>query len=124
MIWYKTGDKCSIDEDGFITIVDRYSRFAKLAGEMISLSAVESKIEQIVDDKDDINFVVVNIPDDKKGEKIVLLIDKEIIDIKEKIASLDINPLWIPTQIEVVPQIPLLGSGKVDFKSAKKMVAG
>ena len=122
MIWYKTGDKCSIDEDGFITIVDRYSRFAKLAGEMISLSAVESKIEQIIDDKDNINFVVVNIPDDKKGEKIVLLIDKEIIDIKEKIASLDINPLWIPTQIEVVPQIPLLGSGKVDFKSAKRMV--
>ncbi|MGE3593756.1 MAG: AMP-binding protein [Arcobacter sp.] len=70
--YYITGDKGKIDEDGFITIVDRYSRFAKLGGEMISLGAVEEKISRLLELKDDssVDFIVTSVEDEKKGEKI------------------------------------------------------
>lgn len=121
-IWYKTGDKGHIDEDGFITIVDRYSRFAKLAGEMVSLTAVENKIYECLEGMEDIKLVCVNIPDEKKGEKIILVIDKNIEDLKSKLIDFGINPLWIPSVIKVVEQVPVLGTGKIDFKGAKDLV--
>ncbi|MEA3384644.1 MAG: acyl-[ACP]--phospholipid O-acyltransferase [Campylobacterota bacterium] len=121
-IWYKTGDKGHIDEDGFITIVDRYSRFAKLGGEMVSLTAVENKIYEYLGDNNETKLVCVNIPDDKKGEKIVLVIDKEIENLKQELISFQINPLWLPSEIKVVEHIPILGTGKIDFKTAKTQV--
>ncbi len=120
-IWYKTGDKGHIDEDGFITIVDRYSRFVKVAGEMISLSAVENKIYEAINSGEDIKLVTVNLPDEKKGEKIVLLINRDIENLKQKLIDFKIEPLWIPSEIKVVENIPLLGSGKIDFAGAKKL---
>ncbi len=120
-IWYKTGDKGHIDEDGFITIVDRYSRFAKVAGEMISLTAVENKIYEAINSKEDIKLVTVNLPDEKKGEKIVLLINQEIEDLKQKLLDFKMETLWIPSEIKVVENIPLLGSGKIDFSGAKRL---
>jgi len=121
-IWYKTGDKGHIDEDGFITIVDRYSRFAKLGGEMVSLTAVENKIYEYLGDSTDIKLVCVNLPDEKKGEKIVLVIDKQIDSLKQELIKFGINPLWIPSDIEVVDKVPVLGTGKIDFKGAKTLV--
>ena len=120
--WYKTGDKGHIDEDGFITIVDRYSRFAKLAGEMVSLTAVENKIYESLSSHEDIKLVCVNISDEKKGEKIILLIDKEIENLKSKLIEFGMNPLWLPSVIKVVDQIPILGTGKIDFKGSKDLV--
>ena len=121
-IWYKTGDKGHIDDDGFITIIDRYSRFAKIAGEMVSLTAVENKIYEYLGDDEDIKLVCVNLPDDKKGEKIVLVIDKEIENLKSELIEFGINPLWIPSEFKVIETIPVLGTGKIDFKSAKEML--
>ena len=118
--WYKTGDKGRIDSDGFITIVDRYSRFAKIGGEMVSLSAVEGFLHGVFADED-VKIVCTNVPDEKKGEKIVLLMDKEISDLKERIINAGINPLWIPGNIMVVDEMPLLGSGKIDVNGAKEM---
>lgn len=118
--WYKTGDKGRLDEDGFITIVDRYSRFAKIGGEMVSLTAVEGFLHHVFLDSD-VKMVCTNVPDDKKGEKIVLLLDNEIDGLKEKIIAAGINPLWIPAKIVVVDQMPLLGSGKIDVKGAKEL---
>ncbi|RLA18554.1 MAG: acyl-[ACP]--phospholipid O-acyltransferase, partial [Gammaproteobacteria bacterium] len=69
--WYKTGDKGHLDKDGFLTIVDRYSRFAKIGGEMISLGAIESSINATL--PEDVETLTTAIPDDKKGEKVVLL---------------------------------------------------
>ena len=71
--WYKTGDKCIITEEGFVKILGRYSRFAKLGGEMISLTAVELRIGEtkILDGKE---FAVTAVPDSSKGERIVLLV--------------------------------------------------
>jgi len=120
-LWYKTGDKGHIDEDGFITIVDRYSRFAKVAGEMISLTAVENKIYEVCHKEEDLKLVTVNLPDEKKGEKIVLLINKNIDNLKQKCIEFGMEPLWIPSEIKLVENIPLLGSGKVDFAGAKRL---
>ena len=123
-IWYKTGDKGHMDEDGFVTIVDRYSRFAKLGGEMVSLSAVENKIYEYLSKKDEensIKLVCVNIPDEKKGEKIVLIIEEEIDNLKQELISFGMNPLWIPSVIDV-STVPVLGTGKIDFKGAKDKV--
>ncbi len=121
-LWYKTGDKGHIDNDGFITIVDRYSRFAKLGGEMVSLTAVENKIYEYLGDSEDIKLVCVNIADEKKGEKIVLIIDKEIDNLKSKLIEFGMTPLWIPSIIMFKNDIPILGTGKINFKGAKDMV--
>jgi len=120
--WYKTGDKGHIDEDGFITIVDRYSRFVKVAGEMISLTAIENKIYEAIHSKEDIKLVALNQADEKKGEKIVLLINQEIENLKQKLIEFGMEPLWIPSEIRIVENIPLLGSGKIDFAGARKLL--
>lgn len=123
--YYITGDKGKIDEDGFVTIVDRYSRFAKLGGEMISLGAIEEKISKLIELKEDslIDFIVTSIEDEKKGEKIVLLIshveNKYILELKEKILKNFENKLMIPNEIKIVQDIPKLGSGKKDFNASK-----
>ncbi len=119
--WYITGDKGRLDEDGFLTIVDRYSRFAKVAGEMVSLGLVEGEIAKILGEHDQV--AVAALPDAKKGEKLVLLLegDMELNDLKEKIKSLEMNPLFVPSEYFKVEELPQLGTGKADFKGAKKL---
>ncbi len=122
--WYRTGDKGHVDEDGFLTIVDRYSRFAKLGGEMVSLSAVEQQVRQILQNPE-LELVAVNLPDDKKGEKIVLLIagvhDEALI--KRQLLEGGMNPLMIPATIRSLNAIPKLGSGKTDFGNARQIAS-
>ncbi len=120
--WYKTGDKGHVDEDGFLTIVDRYSRFAKLGGEMVSLTAVEQQVRQILGDAE-LELVAVNLPDDKKGEKIVLLMAGAYDEaaVKRKLLEGGMNSLAIPSTIRSLAEIPKLGSGKTDFGSARKV---
>ncbi|HBO39031.1 MAG TPA: acyl-[ACP]--phospholipid O-acyltransferase [Pasteurellaceae bacterium] len=119
--YYKTGDKGHIDENGFVTIVDRYSRFAKVGGEMISLGSVEENLAQVFSDES--VFVAVAVNDEKKGESIVLLIKSELgeNEINERIKSLNIPPIMLPSHVFPVDDIPMLGSGKVDFKGAKSL---
>ena len=126
-VYYITGDKGRLDEDGFLTIVDRYSRFAKLGGEMISLGAVEEKISKILTLGEDssVDFIVTSVEDEKKGEKIVLLIsgvnEEFVTNLKEKMISSFDNKLMIPSTIKIVDEIPKLGTGKKDFKGAKEL---
>src|SRR5690606_3570567 len=75
--WYVTGDKGYIDADGFLFIIDRYSRFAKIGGEMVSLGQVEQAIHEAIGNPD-IEVVAVAVPDSKKGEKIVVLLEADI----------------------------------------------
>lgn len=115
--YYKSGDKGHIDKDGFLSIVDRYSRFAKIAGEMISLSSLEEEIKQVIDPE--IDFMCVALSDDKKGEKIVLLHTSTELDIKTLINKSKILPIAHPHTYFTVDEIPKLGSGKSDFYTAK-----
>ena len=117
--WYITGDKGFIDSDGFLSIVDRYSRFAKIAGEMVSLSSAEKTIQQAVPDISD--CVTVNIPDPKKGEAIVLLAISELTsnDIITQLRKSKINSLLMPSYVFCVAETPKLGSGKTDFYQSK-----
>ena len=120
--WYRTGDKGHLDEDGFLTIVDRYSRFAKIGGEMISLTTVEEEILDACNDKD-LEIAATCLPDQRKGEKIVLLatnnLDKN--QLKKLLSDAKVNPLYYPAQVLIVEEIPKLGSGKTDFGATKKI---
>lgn len=120
--WYMTGDKGHLDEDGFLTIVDRYSRFAKIGGEMISLTAVEEQVRGALAEPE-LELAAVNLPDAKKGEKIVLLVEKEVDGdrLLRSMSAAGYNPLSFPAEIRTVEKIPKLGSGKTDFKAAKEL---
>ncbi len=119
--YYKSGDKGHLDEDGFIFIVDRYSRFAKVGGEMISLGSVEASIAKIVQERAE--FIAVNVPDEKKGEMVVLLFkaDFDAKTFEDQVKASEMIPLMMPSSYLKVDELPLLGSGKADFKGAKKM---
>ena len=119
--WYKTGDKGHLDPDGFLTIVDRYSRFAKIGGEMVSLGAIEGSISRVL--PEEVEVLTTAVPDGKKGEQVVLLyagaIDQDAI--KDAIEKSGLNPLMRPSTLIPLEAIPKLGSGKSDFTKAKQI---
>ena len=121
--WYKTGDKGQLDEDGFLYILDRYSRFAKIGGEMVSLATVETIARELAREQD-IQVAAVTLPDDKKGEKIALLYaDSEMSneDFMQSFKNSDCARIAIPSEFIKVADLPLLGSGKIDFVAAKQL---
>lgn len=124
--WYITGDKGHVDEDGYLTIVDRYSRFAKVGGEMISLSEVETTVVDALlqSGAEERDVIAANIPDDKKGETIILVVDKplELSALRQALLEYGCNPLLIPSDVVTLAVLPTLGSGKVDFTQAKQQV--
>lgn len=120
--WYDTGDIVTVDENRYISIKGRCKRFAKIGGEMVSLLAVEMVIEKRWP-----GFVsgVVNIPDSKKGEKIVLITTCKTVTKEELIMAFKdagVTELGLPSIIMTTDQPPLLGSGKFDYVAAKEMV--
>ncbi len=121
--WYKTGDKGALDEDGFLSIIDRYSRFAKIGGEMVSLGAVEDAITRIIDDEGT-EIAAVAVPDEKKGEKIVLIFSGDIVGavLKQKLLEHGMDPLMLPGAFLKVEAIPKLGSGKTDVARTRTLV--
>ena len=126
--WYMTGDIAKIDEDGFITITDRLSRFSKIAGEMVPHQKIEDELHKIIETNDRV-FVVVAMPDERKGERLLVLhtplngIDRR--QLWQKLGGRNLPNLWIPAEKDFieVPEIPVLGTGKVDLKRSKLMAA-
>ncbi len=121
--WYITGDIASIDEDGFIRITDRLSRFSKIGGEMVPHIKVEEAINHVLGDQ---RCVVTAIPDEQKGEHLVVLYTHNEVtaaEIWEKLCQTDLPKLWIPKRenIYCIEAIPMLGTGKADLKTAKMM---
>lgn len=117
--WYDTGDIVRIDEDGFVFILGRAKRFAKIAGEMISLTAVETELNNLWPGK--IN-AIVNIPDEKKGEQLVLFTtqkDAERSAILKDFKENGLSDLAVPKKIIISEEIPLMGTGKVDYVKLK-----
>jgi acyl-[acyl-carrier-protein]-phospholipid O-acyltransferase / long-chain-fatty-acid--[acyl-carrier-protein] ligase len=122
--WYQTGDKGKLDEDGYLTILDRYSRFAKLGGEMVSLTSVEDAIiNELQLDDEQSEILAVATPDLKKGEQITLLytMDADPDELRKQINASSMNNLQKPQNYFKVDGIPKLGSGKTDFTAAKKL---
>ena len=118
--WHDTGDIVSIDAQGFIRILGRAKRFAKIAGEMVSLSAVEATAAELWPNA---ISVVVTLPDARKGERLVLMTTEQRAT-REAFASharaRGTADLALPSEVKVVEQIPLLGSGKPDYVAAQR----
>ena len=122
--WHDTGDIVTIDHEGFVTIKGRAKRFAKIGGEMISLAAVESLTSELWPDA---QSAVVAEPDPRRGERLVLVTEKEDATraafqayAKAKGAS----DLMAPAEVMVVDKLPVLGSGKADLVSVARLVMG
>ncbi|MDR1133636.1 MAG: AMP-binding protein [Synergistaceae bacterium] len=121
---YDTGDIVTIDEDGFITIIGRAKRFAKIGGEMVSLAYVEEAVQEVWPDEP--HAAVSLSGDDSKGESIVLLTERKNADREELRAALAKNgmaEIAIPKKVIVVDALPRIGVGKVDYKTAANMAA-
>lgn len=122
--WYKSGDKGYQDKDGFLTIIDRYSRFAKIGGEMISLAAVEQALVEVLGGNSE--YLVCNEPDPSgKGEKLVLLLASEADtekDVMQQIRKSSLPALMQPKRVCIVAALPKLASGKLDLQAAKKLI--
>jgi acyl-[acyl-carrier-protein]-phospholipid O-acyltransferase/long-chain-fatty-acid--[acyl-carrier-protein] ligase len=120
--WYVTGDIAAIDEDGFIAITDRLSRFSKIAGEMVPHVKIEEEILAALEVSDPV-CAVTAVPDERKGERVVVLYtgDIDVDQLWRKLNERDIPKLWIPKKdcFCKVDTIPLLGSGKLDLKKIR-----
>ncbi len=124
--WYNTGDVGRIDEDGFLTITGRLSRFAKIAGEMAPLEKIEEDMHTILGATDRL-LAVTTAPDVKKGERLIVLhlpcLPIPIADLTTKLCERGLPNLWIPDDRDfyAVPEMPVLGSGKLDLRRLKEL---
>ncbi len=123
--WYNTGDIASMDNDGFMTITDRLSRFSKIGGEMVPHIKIEETLHQIADLTEQ-TFVVTAVPDKNKGERLVVIHKMDPEQLKgviEKLSTSGLPNLWIPKQDSFyqVETIPVLGTGKIDLKGVRDL---
>ena len=121
--WHDSGDIVTIDDDGFISIRGRAKRFAKIAGEMVSLPAVEGYAAALWPDAD---HAVVTRPDARKGEQLVLFTTHRDADARSLQAwarANGVTELMVPRDIRMLEALPVLGTGKLDYVSMQKAAA-
>ena len=122
--WYITGDVAQLDEDGFITITDRLSRFSKIAGEMVSHVHLEEALHQALGSLEQ-RLVVTAVSDHKKGERFVVLhldLGLEVDELLKRVRFSGLPALWVPRREHFyqVEALPVMGSGKLDLKLVKQ----
>ena len=126
--WYVSGDIGRLDEDGFLWIEGRQSRFSKIGGEMVAHAVIEQKVEAIchAHGEAEARAVVMGVRDEAKGEKLVLLTTSSLPPetFRSVLAETGLPNLWIPRKIHHVDAIPTLASGKLDLKECQKLADG
>jgi acyl-[acyl-carrier-protein]-phospholipid O-acyltransferase/long-chain-fatty-acid--[acyl-carrier-protein] ligase len=123
--WYITGDIATLDEDGFLSITDRLSRFSKIGGEMVPHGRVEEALQQAANTDIQV-FAVTGIPDERKGEQLAVLHtldESQIPGLVTTLAANGLPNLFIPprTNFIKVDALPVLGTGKMDLRSLKRI---
>ena len=125
--WLKTGDIGRFDEDGFLYIEGRLSRFSKIGGEMVPHETIESKIVDLLglSGRDERPLAVMGVQDEAKGEALVLLsaVDIDLAQLRSKLQEAGVPNLWIPKHVQRVEAIPVLASGKLDLKKCQGLIA-
>src|SRR6184192_2429663 len=125
--WLKTDDIGRFDEDGFLYIEGRLSRFSKIGGEMVPHETIEQKIIDLLElsGRDERPLAVMGVQDEAKGEALVLLsaVDIDLAELRSKLHEAGVPNLWIPKQIQRVEAIPVLASGKLDLKKCQGLAA-
>ncbi|HBE42092.1 MAG TPA: bifunctional acyl-ACP--phospholipid O-acyltransferase/long-chain-fatty-acid--ACP ligase, partial [Bacteroidales bacterium] len=119
--WYNTGDMGYLDEDEYLWHAGRFKRFAKVGGEMVSLVKVENVLEKYL--HEGVSCCVVEIADEKKGSYIVATVSQEVnkTEILRKMMN-DLPSIALPRQFVVIEQLPMMSSGKIDFRTVTRMV--
>jgi acyl-[acyl-carrier-protein]-phospholipid O-acyltransferase/long-chain-fatty-acid--[acyl-carrier-protein] ligase len=122
--WYCTGDMAMLDEDGFLQITGRLSRFSKIGGEMVPHLKIEEKLHELIGAAEQ-TFVVAGVPDEKKGERLVVLhklTDDALKTCLENFANCDLPNIWKPKADDFhrVENFPMLGTGKLDLRAVKE----
>ena len=123
--WYNTGDIAMLDEDGFLRVTDRLSRFSKIGGEMVPHIKVEDKLHELLKATEQV-FVVTAVPDERKGERLMVLHtlpEDKLKQTLELFAKCDLPALWRPRpdQFLRVEKLPYLGTGKLDLRKAREL---
>jgi acyl-[acyl-carrier-protein]-phospholipid O-acyltransferase/long-chain-fatty-acid--[acyl-carrier-protein] ligase len=125
--WLKTGDIGRFDEDGFLYIEGRLSRFSKIGGEMVPHESIEQKIIDLlgIAGRDERLIAIMGVQDEAKGEALVLLnaIDVDLAQLRDKLRDAGVPNLWIPKKISRVDAIPVLASGKLDLRKCQELAA-
>ena len=119
--WHDTGDIVDVDEEDYVAILGRAKRFAKIGGEMVSLTAVEGLASAVWPES---RHAVVAVPDTRKGERLVLVTDRTDADVARLAAWAKDHgapELAVPKKIMRVPEVPVLGTGKTDYVSIQRM---
>ncbi|MDO8542693.1 MAG: AMP-binding protein [Opitutaceae bacterium] len=123
--WFITGDLGRFDQDGFLFIEGRLSRFSKIGGEMVPHGTIEQKILEAFgwEQLESQVIFVTGIPDPAKGEALVLLTTNEITpeQLRSRLAELGVANLWVPKIVKRVDKIPMLGTGKTDLKRCREL---
>ena len=123
--WFVTGDLGRFDEEGFLRIEGRLSRFSKIGGEMVPHGTVEQKIVEAFgwEDIETPTVFVTGVPDASKGEALVLLTTQDVTadQLRTKLSDLGVPNLWVPKIIKRVDKIPMLGTGKTDLKRCREV---